>query len=750
MTAKIWAFASLLFAGISLSIPASFEASGATNAVDLTFSAADFESGLNLNLVVTPEGLTLALTATTGRYTSPEIDTPLPFNALVPHWLADVPYVDSMTISLRTGTDDGEWSEWYEIAENDDWMLPDDVEMIGQMIAVPADDVTHSKVQISVSFSRFNPSPGAVLQQIRLTLIDSTNGPTTEQMLGGVSALEGANSNSQGNSYTKPAVIPRSAWCVDPACNYSDGLEYEPVTHLIVHHTVSSNSSSDWAAVVRAIWYYHTFTRNWGDIGYNYLVDRDGVLFEGHLGGDDVVGTHAAGANAGSMGLAFIGTFTEPNQSPPGITPPQAMLNSAAELFAWKADQRGIDVYDASRLPDLDWGLPNLTGHRDVYGSTVCPGDQAHDLLPWLRDEVANRIGFVSPRRYIDEMSSAFTRSSSPHWYTAPGGCGFNGHAYYTWSVTNPGDSANWGEWRPAIYDTGAYEVDVYAPFCITGEPETDGATYSITHANGVDTVVVSHEDNVGTWMRLGTYMFNAGTGGFVRLTDLTTTDSGKGVWFDAIRLRPLDPNLNPSVNNISPATGAWLQNRTVEFRWNVINGTAVSGTRLEVAADPHFNSLLLAQSLSATARSFTHTFNEDYGRLYWRVVLTTFGGGSAASNATWFGIDTQAPSSQVQAVYRLDDGDLVLSWSGADNASGIDSYLVEYRAEGESQWITLLSNTRSRSSAFDPPDGRVYWFRSQATDNAGHTEALHSSGDISTEQAVQLHRVIISPIISH
>ncbi|HET6443399.1 MAG TPA: hypothetical protein VFI27_02375 [candidate division Zixibacteria bacterium] len=51
---------------------------------------------------------------------------------------------------------------------------------------------------------------------------------------------------------------------------------------------MSNNSSSDWAAVARAIWYFQTFTRGWGDIGYNYLVDMNGALYEGHLGGDDV------------------------------------------------------------------------------------------------------------------------------------------------------------------------------------------------------------------------------------------------------------------------------------------------------------------------------------------------------------------------------------------------------------------------------------------------------------------------------
>jgi hypothetical protein len=746
MNAKLIILASLAILAALISVPGTGEASYPINSLDLTFAEADFRDGITRNLVVTSEGLMLASRATSGQYTSPIIDTPLSFNAIVPHWLAEIPYTANMTIHLRTGTVAGEWSDWYSIYENDDWMMPGDVETIGQMIAVPAEDVTHDLIQFKVTFSRYYYAPSAVLQQLRLTLIDSTDGPTSEQMLEVISSLEGA--NAPGSSYPKPPVIPRSIWCTDPACNYSDGLEYEPVTHLIVHHTVSSNTSSDWAAVVRAIWYYHTFTRNWGDIGYNFLVDKNGVLYEGHLGGDDVVGTHAADANEGSMALAFIGTFTEPHQSPPGITPPAAMLDSAAELFTWKADQKGIDVFGASHLPNVDWGLPHLMGHRDVYGTTTCPGDQAHELLPWLRDEVANRMGFVSPHQYVDELSGSFSLSNTPYWYTPPGGCGFNGHAYYTWSVDDPADSTNWGEWRPSISDAGVYEVEVYAPFCITGRSETNGAMYTVTHSNGTDTVVASHEDNVGTWMSLGVYYFNAGTGGFVRLTDLSATESGLGVWFDAIRLRPLDPNLIPTISNFSPAPDTWEHNQTVKFEWDVINGTAVHTTKLMVATDPNLNNLVLSETFSGAPSSYTYTFVDDYPRLFWRVVMTTLENHTVASNITWFGIDTVAPTSQVEGVVRIGDSHYALNWSGFDETSGIESYLVEYRADGDSQWYTLLSGTNWNSAAFFPPDEQVYWFRSQALDVAGHSEPKHPNGDISTEQAVQLYRVIISPLI--
>ncbi|MFN2188223.1 MAG: N-acetylmuramoyl-L-alanine amidase, partial [Candidatus Promineifilaceae bacterium] len=621
MKARLWILLTLVLVPVAIMLPRSGEASETIQSDELIFSGDDFEIGLRDNLQITAEGLTLTPSSLSGQYISPIIRTHIPFNALVPRWIANVPYDNTLKIMMRTGVVGQEWGEWLEVHENHDWMIEGDEEIIGQMIGVPAEEQTHNKLQYAVLFNRYSFAPPSVLKQIGFSMIDSSAGPTTEEMLAMVSEPEGVEVPGR---YPRPAVIPRTIWCTDPACNYSNGLQYESVSHLVVHHTVSNNSSSDWAAIVRAIWYFHTFSRGWGDIGYNYLVDQNGVLYEGHLGGDDVVGTHAAGANAGSLGLALIGTFTEPDQSPPGIEPPQPMLNSAANLLAWKADQKNIDVFSASRLPNVAWGLPNLMGHRDVYGTTACPGDQAQDLLPWLRQEVASRIGFVSPHIYIDEMSGAFTKSSSSAWHTGPNDCGFNGHAYYAWSTTNAGSSDIWGEWRPNIVDSGIYELEVYAPFCLTGESETNGARYTINHANGTDTVSVSHENNLGTWMSLGNYYFSAGTSGSIRLTNITSTDSGRGVWFVAIRLRPTDPNFVPEITLATPAWGSWKHDRTVNFQWDIQNAMAVKSTTIRMATDIAFNNEILIQTFTGARTSFAHTFTQDYETIFWFVVTRT------------------------------------------------------------------------------------------------------------------------------
>lgn len=518
---------------------------------ELTITEQDFTPGTGQDFTITARGLTIAGDAFTALYTSPEIETPIPFNAIVPHWLAATPGASALEIRLRTRAAASPWSQWFHLHPHDDWS-PDEAITVADLITVPAAAERHHFIQFSVTFSRDSSSLAPALNQVGFTLIDSTAGPTTAELLARQRALDEAGGrNGEATGYERPTVVSRQLWCTDPACSYSEGLEYHPATHLIIHHTATSNSSSDWVATIRAIWRIHTdppsptctICRGWGDIGYNYLVDRDGVIYEGHLSQDyhnlDVIGVHASSANTGSVGVALLGTFTTPAEDPVTGVPPPAMLDATADLLAWKAGQRGIDVYGALRMPNVSWGLPQLMGHRDVYGGigTLCPGGELHNLLPWLRDQVAARLNVTPPYVTIDEQSSAFSRSSGP-WLEAPGGCGYNGHAYYAWSTTDPAQSTHWGEWRPPVPKDGRYWIWVYAPYCNTGRAETAGAVYQVHHARGVQTATVSHQDNVGLWILLGAFELEAGNSTLIRLTNLTNADSGVGVWFDAIRLQ--------------------------------------------------------------------------------------------------------------------------------------------------------------------------------------------------------------------
>ncbi|RMH01444.1 MAG: hypothetical protein D6706_01760 [Chloroflexi bacterium] len=708
---------------------------------ELTYAGNTFPQTENTGILITDAGLTLADNVNTAVYLSPILTAPATFNVVIPQWIADIPDGTSMGIMLRTAKTPENWSEWFEIEAQPDWMLPGEPDTVGAMIAVPAADVTHQYIQVMISFGRYTDMPAPVLQQLRLTFIDATAGPTEEELLAQQQALDATNPAAETETaYPRPTVISRQVWCIYDDCNYTTGLEYEPVTHMIIHHTVSSNDSSDWAAVVRAIWNFHTYTRGWGDIGYNYLVDLNGVIYEGHNSEDylnlDVVGTHAAIANAGGMGVALIGTFTTPEEYSVSGTPSQAMLDATADLLAWKASQRNIDVYDAARMVNTSWGLPQLMGHRDVYGgtATLCPGGNAYNLLPWLRDAVASRLNYVSPYIYVDELSGNFTKSNST-WHEGPRGCGNNGHSYYTWSTTDPAQSTNWGEWRPNVPENGRYLIEVYAPYCDTGAPETDGATYEIQHANGTSTVVVSHNNNVGLWMPLGEFDLQAGQNTVIRLTDLTATDSGRGVWFDAVRLKMVPPQATNSL----PTTNAWVNDLNVSFSWNILNPSGVQTTTLQVATDAAFTNPVWTTSWGTAVTNTTHTFTQEYPDLYWRVILTPTLGNTVSSPTTRFGLDTTPPTTTITSLqHKLANNTYELTWQGSDALSGLASYSIEYRPDNDINWTPWLTDTTATSAIFTPPDPKqTYWFRVQGKDIAGNIEPSHAgNGDINTTQA--------------
>jgi flagellar hook assembly protein FlgD len=179
-----------------------------------------------------------------------------------------------------------------------------------------------------------------------------------------------------------PEIIPRSGWDADESIvrarpSFTPGLE-----RAIVHHTAGRNDygPEDSAAIIRAIQEYHVKANRWNDIGYNFLVDRFGRVFEGRAGGVDrnVVGAHARGWNAGSVGVAVLGSHG-------GVPVSQDAAAALADLLAWRLDLAHVDPLGVSPA-----GLHAVSGHRDV-SDTACPGDAFSMQLPAIAQTAAAR-----------------------------------------------------------------------------------------------------------------------------------------------------------------------------------------------------------------------------------------------------------------------------------------------------------------------------------------------------------------------
>ena len=192
----------------------------------------------------------------------------------------------------------------------------------------------------------------------------------------------------------QPPIISRAGWGADESIKRGSPFFFDRLGVVFVHHTASASSYSaaDVPALIRGFYRFHVLSRGWFDIGYNYLVDRYGRIYEGRSGGitKNVRGAQVAGFNTGSAGVALIGNYN-------AVSPTDAQLAALRDVIAWRLDLAHVDPLATSRLisgggdryaPGAVVAVKAISGHRDV-GSTDCPGTVMWNKLPALRAEVA-------------------------------------------------------------------------------------------------------------------------------------------------------------------------------------------------------------------------------------------------------------------------------------------------------------------------------------------------------------------------
>jgi hypothetical protein len=152
-------------------------------------------------------------------------------------------------------------------------------------------------------------------------------------------------------------VLPRSAWGARARnCNTASTPQ-----RITVHHTETpTNDSMSVPARLRQIQNYHIDVRGWCDIGYHFLVGRDGNVYQGRR--ENTLGAHVANANSGNVGVSFIGSFMD--------APPSAAMEAAAARI----------IGAVARTYGITLSRNSVKGHRE-RGQTDCPGDALYARL---------------------------------------------------------------------------------------------------------------------------------------------------------------------------------------------------------------------------------------------------------------------------------------------------------------------------------------------------------------------------------
>ncbi len=298
-----------------------------------------------------------------------------------------------------------------------------------------------------------------------------------------------------------PPIVPRADWGAS-RCKPRVTPGYGTVKVAYVHHTLSLNgySRSRAASVVLGVCLFHRNSRGWNDIGYDFLIDRYGTVFEGRAGGIDapVIGAQAGGFNSESTGVSMIGTFTR-------SAPPRAAMDSLARLLAWKLGLHGVPAIGRTQVtssggPDTRFRagtrvtVNRISGHRDV-DATECPGNALYRRLPWLRRQVARLEGPISQLTVSPIVQGSTYGSMVPlsGRLVLPDGANPDGAPIElrrfakfqdtAVATTTAGPDGSWSALLPPLPGTSA----VRAVF--TGDPGRPG-TVSDTSYVGVDPVV--------------------------------------------------------------------------------------------------------------------------------------------------------------------------------------------------------------------------------------------------------------------
>lgn len=372
-------------------------------------------------------------------YESRIFKTGFEFNAIAPLWEEDVPTGTSLEIYVRAGKN-SVWSNWTKVTSAAGTMGKDNsrVDSRKQFVEAPFSYVGN-EVQYKILLKTTDPKTSPKLINIKFNYIDS-RGNLINKLQSFFKNLK-SNHIALGAALPPTQVISRSDWgCPEPTPDPNNPMadpnnpnhrptwpvKKTPVKKFIVHHTGDLMTSAsgvtspiDPAAEVRAIWNYHKFAAEggWGDIGYNYIVDQNGKVYEGRFGGEDVQGGHTRRYNAGSMGIAVLGNYEKDPKT--NIEPPEPttnILDSISKVIGYYSLRHSINpsgngpldgefVEGLGNAPTAE--TKNIEGHKTYnpsknkfWDGTACPG------------KIINYLDYI--RGKSQEISGRFDNNSGP------------------------------------------------------------------------------------------------------------------------------------------------------------------------------------------------------------------------------------------------------------------------------------------------------------------------------------------------
>jgi N-acetylmuramoyl-L-alanine amidase len=298
-----------------------------------------------------------------------------------------------LPLEVRTHTR-GRWTQWQQLERDDDGPDAGAEDNAGQAATAPLWVGPSDAFQLRVD--RPTGIDVALPTRLNLALIDPGSSPHDYAF----APVEPAVVNHSVTADMLPPIGSRQTWGANEHLRHGDPRYTDDIRVAFVHHTAGGNhySPSDVPKIIRGVYAFHTRVRGWSDVGYNFLVDRFGRIWEGRAGGIEraVLGAHTGGFNSHSFGVAVLGNFVHARPTP-------ATLHAIERVIAWKfshyGDSPGLNPDSDTTLVSAGGGTDRwrrgrtvnfirISGHRDA-GATECPGRYLYAKLDEIRQRVA-------------------------------------------------------------------------------------------------------------------------------------------------------------------------------------------------------------------------------------------------------------------------------------------------------------------------------------------------------------------------
>jgi len=301
------------------------------------------------------------------------IDAPIPFSAFGIGWSKPVMQHHRGDFIVEYA------SKWNDFKEDDAFVSPDETPtgLYWTNVLFGIDEYQHTKLEFYLKMPQ-----DISVNEIYISLMDMSQDadPFWKPEL---TTVEGSKACPEF-----PTYIARSGWCGSYTACHNPTYSVTTIvpTHTVIHHGASPDTYTDGAAVARSYWNYHVNTLGWNDIGYNYLTDKFGNLYQGrhnlNLPTTDVLGAHAGASNSKSIGVNFMGNADV-------TQPTTAQLTKCQQFLAWWYDYRGFDPTSSASITLQSGGtgtVYRICGHKDVnVGGTSCPGTVLYGQLASIR-----------------------------------------------------------------------------------------------------------------------------------------------------------------------------------------------------------------------------------------------------------------------------------------------------------------------------------------------------------------------------